>query len=116
LLTVKASSVCDLKASGNHASDQVWEVALKARLLLEHIPSNLKQELEGLECVAAPTKDNKRLSLILRRNIGELTVSGHMRVYMQGSSEKRVNFTFLEHNWVDLNMADFTSSATSRYA
>ncbi len=63
-----------LKASGNQASHAVWEEALRNTLLLQKPVKENAEELQGLECVSTINKDD-HMSLILRRNIGELTVS-----------------------------------------
>jgi hypothetical protein len=63
-----------LKASGNQAPDAVWEEALRNKLLLQKPVKENAEELEELEFVSTINKDG-HMSLILRRNIGELTVS-----------------------------------------
>jgi hypothetical protein len=72
--TVKGSQVRKLKASGNQAPDAVWEEALRNKLLLQKPVKENAEELEELEFVSTINKDG-HMSLILRRNIGELTVS-----------------------------------------
>lgn len=74
VFVVREAHIAKLKASNNHASDKVWEAILKRSLLLEKPSSDVIEETESLETVVDITSDGA-MSLIFRRNIGELTVS-----------------------------------------
>jgi hypothetical protein len=82
---VKESEIRKLGASGSQASDAVWVAALRSRLLLENTPADVAEELDGLETVSTIMKDG-HMSLIFRRNIGELTVSGLVNVALTRDS------------------------------
>ncbi|KIV98931.1 uncharacterized protein PV09_09317 [Verruconis gallopava] len=70
--TFQENGVRKFKAASSPASDATWDATLRAALLLEEPAGELAPELEGLEAVCTIAKEGY-MSLIIRRNIGELT-------------------------------------------
>lgn len=74
LCIVQQSNVARLKAKGNHSSDEIWSEVLKSGLVVGTPNQIHAGELLGLEIIPTVGKDGA-LSLVFRRNVGELTVS-----------------------------------------
>lgn len=75
---VQESRLGQFKASDNTSTDDAWLQVLRASLLLDNPSTNTcstsMPDLEGLEIVSQITKEG-RLSLVVRQNLGKLTVS-----------------------------------------
>jgi hypothetical protein len=72
--TVQQGTIARLKAEGNHSSDEVWLEVLKTGLVVGTPNQDHAPEILGLEVIPTIGKDGN-LSLVFRRNVGELIVS-----------------------------------------
>jgi hypothetical protein len=71
---VKEGRVGHCRASNNQSSEDAWAEVLKNALLFAKPTPEHASEASGLEVVSTITKEN-RVSIVFRRNVGELTVS-----------------------------------------
>lgn len=75
-LTVKQRQITKLRATNYSGSPEEWHAILASALLQQHPPPSdpeREKAVEGLELVASVTP-GERLSIVVRKNIGGITV------------------------------------------